>query len=349
MVEAAQPPRGTREGGASTDPNLSANLYAASVLDSAALEVLVPLRSELEALPDEALLWAMRYARNGEHLKIRIHLPESEVDAIRSRMLSLTEGFFGRLPPADDEARRPSRSESPPIDGRDFGDEPAPDRSLDFTDYRLTKISFGGEPYLEDPAYRGLMVRAFDRGCSMFLSELADQRAVIDHPRRQRLMWRAMIQAAYALGLSPQETAAYAAYHRDWLIRSPLLREGKEEDQGQEYIENLERLASRNAGAVEVLRESIAVEGPREPVPDTPWGATLLRIARHVDGRYDDSGIQLDPFAAQPFFPPLIKVLHGFANLIGLKRLDQAFALHLIVRAAAENLEPFQRIHLTPP
>ena len=73
----------------------------------------------------------------------------------------------------------------------------------------------------------------------------------------------------------------------------------------------------------------------------------MADLRDHVAGLCGDRDDRLDPFAEDAAFNPLFKALHGLANQLGLKWLDEAYSYHLLLRATPDGAR-HDRIALTP-
>jgi hypothetical protein len=333
------------------DPVVTGSLYCSGALDQALL-ALVPFRAFLRELGDDELpyLWCVRYARGGEHLKVRVHGPADVEAAVRERLGKTAEDFLAALGPRPEGVERRVRQDAFPIDREDRLDEGPPDRSFLFTHYEKSHVSLGGQPFLGDEGYRARMTACLARGCDQVLLALADQGQPLSHGQRQRVVFRAVLTGLAALSLPPSQAAAYLAYHRDWLIRFPLLRDGSGEERANGLLADLDRKAGAAEQTVTALR-GVAEQLWRDPVAarESGWGRALAGLRQYVAGLCSEPDDRLDPFAEDPTFNPIFKALHGLANHLGLKWVDEAYAYHLLLRAAAPGESRYQRISLTPP
>lgn len=63
------------------------------------------------------------------------------------------------------------------------------------------------------------------------------------------------------------------------------------------------------------------------------WHDSVSRLVSYVGVFGENPDYHLDPFAPEPFFPVLFKAFHGLANQLGLDRLNEAYAHHLMLHA----------------
>ena len=136
-----------------------------------------------------------------------------------------------------------------------------------------------------------------------------------------------------ALGLAGDERTAYLKFHRDWLVRFPLLRQEGGEEQARRVLTVFAGRAGKMAAAVQALARHV------EATAGTalgPWGDALTELGAYVSPLAADAAYDHDPFARGPLFPAVFKVFHNLANQLGLPMPDEAFAYHLLLTAAAD-------------
>ena len=152
----------------SADPVLAASLYADRGLDGLVYGVAAPLLARLrEAGPAGGWsLWVVRYARGGEHLKVRLHGPAEEVPAVRRLVEEAAAAHFAALPPADPALERITRPDAPAIDPEDEPAGERPDRSLAWTTYRRSPVSLGPPRFLDDDGYAARVTAALAAGAA---------------------------------------------------------------------------------------------------------------------------------------------------------------------------------------
>lgn len=338
------------------DPVVTGSLYCSGCLDEVLLGVMVPFREALRKLGDEEVpyLWCVRYSRGGEHLKVRVHAPPDRENAAREELERMAADFLAAAGPPPEGVERRVRHDAIPIDEEDRTKTGPPDRTFLLTHYQKSPVSLGGEPFLSDDGYRARMTVCLARGCDQVLAAMAGQGQKLSHPHRQRLLFRAVLTGLGALLLPADQAASYLIYHRDWLIRFPLLRQGGNEEQANALLADLDRQADRAEPTLAVLRSAAepmwkgeAADSAISPL-DAAWGRSLADLREHVATLCREPDSRLDPFAEDPTFNPLFKAFHGLANQLGLKWLDEAYAYHLLLRAAAPDRSRHQRIVLTP-
>jgi hypothetical protein len=316
------------------DPLLSASLFRASGLDPvlASLVARFSMRLRRDA-GDDGYLWFSRYSLRGEHLKLRIHAPE-RLRGILARRLNNSARRYFRIDLAPEPGLTespPARSPAIPIDVEDRGEGDHPDRSLLWTTYQRSPVSLGPLPLLRDDRYVGLLTRCLGAGCEQVLAAFSRQA-----PAGWTLPWRRQVLVALvSAGLEAvlpdeEERRAYLVYHRDWLIRLPVLRRGRGVDGAREILDRFE-LDARQGGR-EDLREAVgpqATDGGRF----ASWHAALVALRNYVESPDHLPVRDLDPFAEGPLFPVLFKVVQSLANALGLSPPQEGRTYHRMLRA----------------
>ena len=328
------------------DPILSANVYCSGRLDEVIERCMVPFwtaardRDETGA----SYLWVMRYAKGGDHLKIRLHGQEPQRSCMRELLTAVVEPYLSSLGPPEPDTPRKSRDLATPIDQEDRAPELYPDRTLLWTLYERSHISLGYRPYLHDGVYVSLLTRCLGRSTEVLLGRglQTDASGRWSHPAVQTVLLKALMAGLSALPFDPRERTLYLLYHRDCLLRGILKQAGsaggpqKMEEtlnrfrrQIQGLGEGVDRLA-RTARSLWQPGEEGNWEGEIEA-----WRGALRDLADYVLRNCGDLAHHVDPFAESPLFPPLFKTFHGFANQLGLTPLNEAFAHSLLMTATA--------------
>ncbi|HEY0511670.1 MAG TPA: lantibiotic dehydratase C-terminal domain-containing protein [Thermoanaerobaculia bacterium] len=328
------------------DPILSASVYCSGRLCEVIQRLVSPFWAEYRGTSSDpsAYLWVMRYARGGEHLKIRLHGEGSEAQLLRDLLAAAQAAYFARLagePPARQAAK--GRPDAPPIDVEDRVDRDHPDRTFLWTAYRRSPLSLGVEPFLQDDGYLELLTRCLGCGTEILLARLeAGQDGDCPHPLRRDLLLSGLLFGLAQLRLSDRERALYLLYHRDTLLRH--LRKRKNWSASTEVmarvLAHLDLQAERDPRREE-LRRSVSQHGTaghawRWQADISAWCGALRELEDYVTPWLGDPSSHVDPFAERPLFPLLFKVFHGFANQIGLDAVNEAFLLHLLAGVTAE-------------
>lgn len=344
------------------DPILSANVYCSGRLCEVIHRVARPfLREARRRVPEEEIrVWVMRYAKGGDHLKVRLHGPEPAEPFLRDLLFSLQADYFAGLNAAGPAAPRRSRALAAPIDREDCEVSDRPDRTFLWTAYRRSHVSLGYRPYLGDDVYVTLLTRCLSRSTEIVLHRLTPSpTGVYPHRGRQNALLKGVIAGLSALGFPAEERTLYLLYHRDCLLRhvrkqmlidrkatSPegltdrlLERFWKEIESGRSGFEPLGETASRlwTAGVSPVWDEDLAA-----------WREAVGELAGYVMTVCRDLAHRIDPFAAEPIFPPIFKAFHGMANQVGLTPLDEAFSYHLLLALTADGDTARQPVQMRP-
>ena len=161
------------------DPALTANVYCERRQDHFLSTALATFWRQVRCLEGEldSYLWFVRYGRCGEHVKVRLHVPEERRESLAALLTTTVETYFAEHEPPE-PAQRKDWSYLPPIDEQDQAEEDYPDRTLLWTRYQRSHVSLGGKPFLDDDRYSALMTRCL--GCGL------RERPGIDRARRHR-------------------------------------------------------------------------------------------------------------------------------------------------------------------
>lgn len=307
--------------------------------------VVAPSWQELQrqSIGLDCYLWVMRYARGGEHLKVRWHGPDAQALLWRAILEGKWKNYREGLPSVSDRPPRLSQSKVTPIDVEDQASEDYPDRFLLWTHYKRSHVSLGYHPYLQDDRYVELLTRCLGFSTEMLLDVLeCGPGGSAAHGPRQTILLKAIITGLAALSFSPTELDFYLLYHRDSLLRA--FRRRKKIINGSL---NMAALVARFEGEIERMGQQarrLATQARIHWQEGTlpPWGGrfaawsqALRALADYVNPICRDRAHHIDPFAESPMFPPLFKVFHGLANQIGLDALNEAFAYHLLISLTA--------------
>jgi hypothetical protein len=333
------------------DPAVTASIYCSGRLDSVLFHAVAPFWRELRSRDPKRLcfLWLMRYNKGGEHLKVRVHGPKSWRSVLRELLEEKVTAFQASLPEPVDRPRAVPPERAPAVDAED---DPAwgghPDRTLLWTTYRRSAVSLGGQPFLSDDRYAALLTRSLAAGCERILALKPGARGSLAPPVRRRALLTALIAGLAALGFDTGKRASYLAYHRDWLLRFELpMADRCETGAVERFLPGLDGQVARMGKSLLSLRgvaEAVwgGSTGARSPGddPDAGWRRSLADLLDYIAPFCLDPDYRLDPFASDPVFAPVFKVFHGFANQLGLKRMDEAFAHHVLLRIAETSGSP---------
>ena len=347
------------------DPLLSASLYCAGRLDEVIGGLVAPVWRALrrEGLGDESYLWMLRYARGGEHLKLRLHGPESAATCFRERLDLEQRDFFANLEPAPSSTTQGLVTRSAPaIDVEDAGPEVHPDRALRWTTYLRSPLSLGPQHLLDDERYLHGVTRCLGRATEIVLRHLGSAPGGRQpFKARRNLLLRALVAGLSRLPFSPDERALYVLYHRDTLLR--FLRRRQTLSLEVNLVEDGPAAMTRTVGRFDTeVRRLRTEEDPwagwhrgeaaRDPSPWDrdlrEWSLDLAGFWRYAELRCSGTQSALDPFAIHLAFPLLFKAIHGLANQAGVNHLNEAFLHHLLASSTLNGSDSLPPVQLVP-
>jgi hypothetical protein len=323
-------------------PLLSANVYCDRHLDEVVHRVLAPFWSEVrEEVPGSAgYLWFIRYARCGEHVKLRLHAPEERRAFLVRRLEERTAELFAALPVDPEPQERLVNLALPPIDREDAAEAAYPDRTILWTDYQPSPITLGSEVLVPDQQLLALFTRALAAGTEVVLAGLhPDESGEFSARLRQNLVIKLALSVLAGLPFPADKAHEYLAYHRDWLVRYMLFK-GRSEATAEELVARYDQRVRETPRAVATLRgvleSQLGMDGELDG--DDEFGRLSQRVAglfRYIV-RFRDQPGELDPYAPDQVYLPIFKCLHGLSNQVGLGMAKEAQVYHLLATAAAE-------------
>lgn len=339
------------------DPSLSANVYCSGRLCEVIAHLVGPFWRQYRCLSPEGstYVWILRYARCGEHLKIRLHGSDSEVPLLRELLMAAQESYFARYGSPPIEEKRISRPDAPPIDAEDRETADHPDRTFLWTDYGRHHVSLGYRPFLQDNCYVALLTRCLGHGTEVILERLASGPDGKCPYAIQKALWLDLIPAGLrAASLTSHDRTLYLLYHRDCLLRH--LRKQRHWTDGATVMARLisrldQRVEQQESKGQELAKAVAEAWGTSSPDLEGNLAAcfeALRALSSYVSPFLSDSSFQVDPFAEQPLFSVLFKFFHGIANQIGLDPLNEAFLHHLLLRKAGEPELRHRPVRLRP-
>jgi hypothetical protein len=320
-----------RRSATSPDPILTASIYAAGQLDEVLTHAIVPFWHEAHTStgcgPE---MWVVRYRRRGEHLKVRIHGAPEYRETLQRLLAGQVDRFFSRSRQSTATATG-AHSQQPPIDVDDESTDVARDQSLVWTTYRRSPVSLASS-WLADDGYVAHSCACMARGCDLLLHALP---AAPIAGFRERLLLQAMLAAFAPLGFENRERSGlYLRYHRDWLLRF-FLRDPEAETRALVVFDA--QVHARKA-AVDRMRNLALADRQTSSDPLFAWAEALGDFAAYIDSFRGCREYEVDPYASDLSFLPMFKVLHGFANQLGLSPLQEAYVYHLLLAVAVPDL-----------
>ncbi|HET6230925.1 MAG TPA: lantibiotic dehydratase C-terminal domain-containing protein [Longimicrobiaceae bacterium] len=313
----------------SPDPTVTANIYSARHLDEIVRGVVVPLRHGLaeRGMADRWSLWTMRYLRRGPHLKLRLHGPEQEAGAVRELLEEAAEAHFASLSPEGDGPMKHSKAPAGAVDLEDEGEGERPDRTLLWTTYRRSAVSFGPDTQLlADDRYVSLFTACLAAAGEIAVTAIEPE---ISEAGRLKALRGGLAAGVSGLPLTETERDLYLEYHRDWLLRWMM----PHAERDAEMLAKFDLRADASGAAAAEIRR-IASEGPAVGA-FARWRDALAELAAYVARFRGDPAHHVDPFTADPVFPALFKVFHSLANQLGVDMLNESMLHHIVLRALA--------------
>jgi hypothetical protein len=328
------------------DPSLTASLYCNRRLELMAREVLGGLSADLDeqGLSSDSFFWYLRYGKCGEHLKVRVHGPDSAVTAARQSLAAHASRFFATSASNPEPQVWVSKSAIPPLDTEDEQEADYPNKTLLWTHYRRSPVVFGSEVYLDDEIHLVRFCRCQAAVTRLALDILLPKLGELRYPEhRQAIFLHILLTALSSFHLPLAETAAYLAYHRDWLIRSLVHNVTTPETTTFETLRDELRIrAESSASTLRPLAEHIeaALEQPQASTDDyLPLHREFSAFYDHVSTYRGQSRYDQDPCTRDFSFLPVFKVLHFAANQLGFRLSHEAYVFTLLLRAT-EHLCP---------
>jgi hypothetical protein len=316
------------------DPIVTANVYASGMLDDIMRGVLVPFRRELEkdALGGRCFFWVVRYSRNGEHLKVRVHGSPEDEGLLRRMLERHTVHWLDSVNEIAAPGPRKLRTDVPPIDPEERTQIVAPDRSLLWTTPTRSPVSLGSGPWLDDDAFAARACETLACGCGFALDAM-EATTVVSASLRQKLLIKALLAGLPAVNWREQsDVTTYLEYHRDWLLRFFIDEESAQQKMLQQFDEQIHRMIN-GVGQLRHLAQTHHQSSSSQDGRTSAWTAALADLSAFLNSFQGRPGYQVDPFTSQVSFPPLFKVFHGLANQLGLKPMEEAYVHQLVLVA----------------
>lgn len=188
------------------------------------------------------------------------------------------------------------------------------------------------------------------RAAAVYLASIGDaddeDARASTYAERQHLLLTLVQRAVEAMSSDRTTQQAYLTFHRDWLLRYPVLQRSHGRAKVQQLFDLLDAQADQTLAAAGTDWHAQRAE-PRTDAPQAAWATAVSELAARVSCFAADPGCQLDPFADGPLFPVLFRLLHAAARQCGIALLDEACLYHLLLRAdgadagaSAFNLAP---------
>ena len=322
------------------DPIVTANVYGRDALDGLVSVGILPFwRSFVQSTEGEACrLWLMRYGKGGEHLKVRLHGPDSIRAAAEELLERAIHAAWNRLPDLPHAGESRWRG-APPVDAENQVSDDHPDRTLLWTTYRRSPVSLGGKPWIDDDRYVEGVTRCLSSSCERTLELFATHQKLPD-TARQNLLIELIGTGLAALGWGAGQRSRYLSYHRGSLFRFLLLKSEHPEEKAEKLLARCDRHAASLGASRGALEEFLGQW--RGEAEGTAWQRELRHFYDYISTFKDSLDHRLDPFAEDVRFTPLFKVFHGAANQLGLTLLNEGFTHHLLLSIERPEPPPLQ-------
>jgi hypothetical protein len=322
------------------DPIVTANVYCSRHIDDLLRDAVAPFRSAMhDELSDDGFLWFYRYGKRGEHLKLRLHAPESRREALRASLEQTIARFLEVIADAP-PVERISKSSLPPVDVEDAVDEDCPDRSMLWTRYQRSPVTVGDPIYVRDDRHMELFTRAAAASADFLLSEvLPASRDPKYLQRRQSSFLKLIIAGIATTDLAAAAWPVYFTYHRDWLIRHLVSQSPLGVDAAVLHAEidgHLEKVRGALPALARIMDAQRAEvrDGGAPSGPLAAWTAAVREFFEYVAGYRGRPEYNRDPYTDDHAFLPLFKLFHLCANQTGLRISNEAYLHHLLLHAA---------------
>jgi hypothetical protein len=244
--------------------------------------------------------------------------------------------FFSRSGEPAGPVSSQERSTAPPIDPEDSAAEEHPDRSLLWATYQRSPVVLGPKPLLNDDRYAALFTRCLGHGTGIVLAAFeADNGGALPRQKRQNTLLSLVASGTAALWESSEDQAGYLNYHRDWLIRTPVLKMWLGEKKAWEILERYEAAAAQLDG-VTIQALQTAFRGRLDEKAHGPlvaWAQALAELRDYVQRFAGRPEYAFDPISKGPVLPTVFKVFHCMANQLGLNALHEGLVHHLALHA----------------
>jgi lantibiotic biosynthesis dehydratase-like protein len=310
-------------------PMISASIYCHGSVDELLQQVIRPFWRDIKVMLPQACLWVIRYARGGQHLKIRLHAPAEVHGTAANHLREVVEAFFAELPlSAKDE--RDAAEYLPPIDPEDHAGGLRPDRSLIWTRYRYSPELVGAEPLSSATGFETVFVHCRAAATEVTLDWLeALDSGEISMRKRMALALQLFLAAIYGIHSHADTRVRYLTFQRDWLLRINLDRE--------QALMLLER-------KVEELVAQQKALGPLVTATSLPEGVlgawceavgSLVRFCLDQFGRQDISDLDSDSEALIYF--AISRIVHNAMNLVAIGISNEAYICQLLKSALVRS------------
>jgi hypothetical protein len=317
------------------DPVLTASIYTAAGLDDLIHSAIAPFWNGMRRCNParEWSMWLVRYGLRGVHLKVRLHGPAEEREAVRALLEHAVRAHLPAPPAHAAAIAKAAEPEPPPIDAEDHDEGACPEGTLLWTHYRRSPVSLGPAPHLRSDRYATLLTTCLSRAADIVLA--AFDGCAPPAAERQRILLKSLIAGLGAAGFLHASRSDYLAYHRDWLLRFALPDEGRAAETRAGLDQHVDRMGEGLEQIRRVAEAQWRPDGAAAAGDDAQaaWRGAIGELCAWLEPFDTADGFHTDPFALEPMMPPVFKVFHGMANQLGVPMLQEALVHHILLRA----------------
>jgi hypothetical protein len=334
------------------DPLLTASVYCSGRLSEVIQGPIASFwaRYGAQRASSGSYIWLMRYAKRGEHLKVRLHAPEADLAVLRELFITEVDAYLESLLQSVPQESQRHRAAATPIDAEDRGPSLHMDRAFLWTTYQRSHVSLGYDPYLGNDTYVANVTRCLASGTEVILRDLrVDETGEASFSLAQTILLKLFVAGLPVLVNVPVRSS-YLLYHRDWLLRSMRLKSGSKGGAKKlaEVLVRFDTQARSRKEQIGKLGEATrSLSSALDPLLHN-WRASLSALMTYTRALCADPAYHVDPYAEIPEYVPLFKVFHGIANQLGLTHLNEAFTLHLLRHAVAQGEILHRPVRLLP-
>lgn len=315
-------------------PIVSASVYSGGQTDLLLDGVVREFWEKCPARASGGLLWTMRYAAAGQHLKLRIHGPKSQTELVARQLSEALDRFLSSVPKAQGSSKPDAYY--PPIDPEDEQEEEQEAPSWRWTTFRPSPFVLGAVKLAEDKRLVGLFTRVQGAAAEVVLDVVRQRTDPNYAALRQSRFISLVLEGLKALGMPPPQCQTYFEYHRDWLVRFLVARAKAPAVTAETTLAPLDTKLESQDGVLLALAQRIqSLKLDTQHQKDLRhWQEALEAYYSYVATFRSVPEYDLDPYAPDNTHLPVFKALQGCCNQFGLRLSNELYVYHLLARAA---------------